>query len=129
MKTKFTILFTLAFAALNACVYRKAEPLPPAPITPVDFQAEIKPILVQHCFVCHSASSTNPSRPGYAFLDQDAVLKTYATTPSSVNASYVQLIAFVKGIESPRMPINAPALSDSDIQKLENWVNQGAPIN
>ena len=118
--------------ALYSCSYNKAEAFDPSG-SPVDFQKDIKPIIVQNCVMCHSDTATHPDRPGYAlFLKNNndfSEFRKFAIATSSANASYTKIPARLRGIESPAMPFNKPSLPDSTIKKIEKWIKQGAVLN
>lgn len=117
---------------LNACMYNKGEDMGPVG-PPVNFQTEIKPILINNCLTCHSDTATNPKKPGYAFFLQGSndfsEFRRYATETSTANPAYTKVPARLRGIESPAMPFQRTPLPDSLIRKIENWVRQGAPLN
>lgn len=93
---------------------------------PVDYLREIKPILRQHCVVCHGAKVTKAKLR----LDTAAgALKGGSSGPSVIpgKASESFLIDAVKGINGiERMPLKASALSPRQIELLTAWINQGA---
>jgi hypothetical protein len=117
---------------LNACSYNKGEELRPVGPT-INFQTEIKPILITHCLTCHSDTASNPSKPGYAFFlrgtNDFSEFQRYATEKSTSNPAYDKVSARLRGVESPAMPFQRAALPDSLIKKIENWARQGAPLN
>jgi hypothetical protein len=132
---KWSMLIFGCILLLNACKYNKGEDLGPIG-SPVNFQTEIKPIIINNCVTCHSDTATNPSKPGYAFFLQVkggsadfSVLQQYAIARSTANPAYTKLSARLRGIESPAMPFQRPPLPDSLIKKIENWSRQGAPLN
>lgn len=130
-ENKSWMCFLLACTALlimSNCSYHKGET--PVPANPsVSYQKDIKPILITHCYTCHTDTSTNPDRPGYAFFNHFDQLQHEALTHSVVNANYTILIARLKNIESPGMPYKKAPLADSLIQKIQDWVLIGAPEN
>jgi len=116
------------FALLNSCAYNKGDV--PVPVNSnVRYSINVKPILVTHCFKCHSDTATNPDRPGYAFFNDFSVIHTLAVKTSTANPNYTVLIARLKHIESPGMPFQESPLSDSLIQVIQDWVLIGAPNN
>lgn len=113
---------------LNGCAYNKGEtPVPEN--NNVRYSADVKPILITHCFKCHSDTATNPDRPGYAFFNDFNDVQTLALKASLADPNYTVLIARLRYIESPGMPFREAPLSDSLIQIIQDWVLLGAPNN
>lgn len=110
------------------CTYHKAEE--PKPLdSSVSYALDVKPIIIAHCYSCHTDSSTNPDKPGFAFFNHFNELQYLALKPSAANSNYTILIARLKHIESPGMPFQQNPLSDSLIQVIQKWVLIGAPEN
>ena len=127
-KMKFYFLSIALYILLNGCAYNKGEI--PVPVNSnVSYALDVKPILITHCFKCHSDTSTNPDRPGYAFFNNFSEIHTLAVKPSTANPNYTVVIARLKYIESPGMPFQETSLSDSLIQVIQDWVLIGAPNN
>lgn len=121
------LLITLV-VIFSSCTYDSATPVDPM-ISKVSYKVDIQPILVTHCYSCHSSTATDPERPGYAFFDDFAELKRYALKPSTVNPQYTTLIARLRQIEFPGMPFKKNPLPENQIQLIEMWVKAGAPNN
>jgi hypothetical protein len=73
--------------------------------------------------------ATDPDKAGYAFLDNLDELRRYALKPSTSNPSMTTLQARIRFVEYPGMPFKKDPLAESDIQKIEAWINAGAPNN
>lgn len=129
LKKEYYYFFSATlFILLNACAYNKGEA--PVPVNSnVRYSIDVKPILITHCFKCHSDTATNPDRPGYAFFNDFSQIHTLAVKASTANPNYTVLIARLKHIESPGMPFQETPLSDSLIQVIQDWVLIGAPNN
>lgn len=127
-KIKFYFVLIVLFMLLNSCAYNKGEN--PIPVNNnVHYAVDVKPILVTHCFKCHSDTATNPDKPGYAFFNNFSDIKKEALKVSTANSNYTVLIARLKHFESPGMPFQEKPLSDSLIQVIQDWVLIGAPNN
>lgn len=115
--------------AVSSCKKNVREPenIVVRPI--VSYKVDIKPILVNNCYSCHSLSASDPAKPGYAYLDIFDQLKYYALSPSTRNPSYTTLQARLRFIETPGMPYKKTPLDDSLIKKIDDWVKAGAPDN
>ena len=128
------LCFTLS---LYSCSYNKGEvPAPDTSTHLIDFQKDIKPIIVQNCVMCHSDTATNPYKnPNVFFLQTSgssadfSVFHKYATTVSSSNSAYTIVPARLRGIEQPAMPFQRASLPDSTIKKIEKWIRQGAILD
>ena len=91
------------------------------------FEARIRPLLVDHCFQCHSGKKT---RGGLALDTREGLLKGGVSGPAIVpgSADKSLLIASVRHTNPDlKMPQKAPKLSDEAIADLVRWVNLGAP--
>ncbi len=123
-----TIIVCMLFNVLNGCTYNKGEE--PVPFNSnVSYAVDVKPVLITHCYKCHSDTATNPDRPGYAFFNDFDEIQGVALKASTANPNYTVLIARLKHIESPGMPYLQSPLSDSLIQVIQDWVLVGAPNN
>ncbi len=91
------------------------------------FESKIRPILVEHCYECHS---TGKKQKGNLLLDTKAgALKGGDTSPAVVPGDPAKslLIQAVKWTtEELRMPPKSK-LSDAQIADLEAWIKMGAP--
>ncbi len=117
------------------------KPRPPtvvavAPTVPIEkhpgvgtphFKSEILPVLEQHCGKCH-----NPGNRlgGFVVTDHRSIMTTGDHAPNVVhgNPDASVLIQKLKGTQrvGVRMPIDAPPLSDEQIQMVADWVKTGA---
>lgn len=94
---------------------------------PVNFQAEIAPLLVQRCLGCHGEQKF---RGEYQLHSLAAMFKagasgTTAIVPGKPAASYLlQLVREADADE--RMPKDADKLTDGEIALLERWITEGA---
>jgi mono/diheme cytochrome c family protein len=90
------------------------------------FESKIRPILVEHCYECHSSDK---KQKGNLLLDtKEGVLKGGDTGPALVpgDPAGSLLIEAVKWEGDLEMPPKKK-LSDAQIADLEAWVKSGAP--
>lgn len=94
------------------------------------FEQKVRPVLVQHCYSCHSAEAKKLK--GNLFLDSKAGWEKGgdsgepAILPGNPEGSL--LIRTVKHLEEDmEMPPKKPKLPDSVIADLVTWVKMGAP--
>jgi len=101
--------------------------------SPFDFfESRIRPVLVEHCYKCHSAGAEKLK--GELFLDsREGVLKGGTSGPAIVpgNPDKSLLIKAVRYTDSelqmPPQKAGAEKLSPEQIADLEEWVKMGAP--
>ena len=92
------------------------------------FEKSVRPLLVKHCYSCHSAEAKKVK--GELRLDtRDTVLKGGASGPAIVpgepaKSLLIQSVKHAVGVEP--MPPKA-TLTDAEITALEQWVKMGAP--
>lgn len=119
------ILFALNFfiVFLAACSYNNEEELYPnetCDTTNVTYSIDIKPIFEQNCYSCHSSSAQtlygNLNLEDFdniqRVVDDGHLLKNIKHEPDGIP-----------------MPKGGGKLSDCNILKIENWINQGIPNN
>jgi hypothetical protein len=106
------------------CTYATAEDFTPQQLE--FFENQIRPLLVEHCYECHSGGSKKLQAE--LRLDfREALLRGGDSGPSIVpgNADESLLIHSVR-YESYEMPPKGK-LADADIALLVRWINDGAP--
>jgi len=105
----------------------------PAPAAPDDrtglefFEKKVRPILVEHCYGCHSAAKKQ--RGGLALDTRNAIRQGGDTGPAVVpgNVADSLLLKAVRNLpDGLKMPPRGK-LTDSAIADLEQWVKMGAP--
>ena len=105
---------------------RPGDELPASKSAPVDYAGQIKPILTRQCVSCHGAVKP---RAGLRLDTLAGALKGGKNGPAVIpgRGEESHLISAVRG-EGPgeRMPLNRPALSESDISLIDAWIGQGA---
>ena len=93
----------------------------------VDYVTQVKPLLAETCYRCHGADQ----QKGDLRLDTALLaVKGGETGPALIpgNSDKSLLIQVVMGTHDDiaRMPYKKPPLSESQIQILRAWINQGA---
>lgn len=116
------VLWLMLFAAASSS---PAMAEPPNAQQTEHFEKHIRPLLVRHCYECHSGAS-NELKGGLRLDFKDAMLKGGDSGPAIVpgNANQSLLIAAVKhdGLEMPP----GGKLAESEIRELSDWITQGA---
>lgn len=90
------------------------------------FEAKIRPVLVQHCYECHSAES-KPLKAGLRLDTRESMRQGgesgAAVTPGSVAQSLVISALKYDGFEMPPQG----RLHESVVKDFEKWIEMGAP--
>src|SRR5262245_24092988 len=101
---------------------------PPSPEGIAFFEKKIRPLLVKHCYSCHSAEAKK-LRGGLRLDTRDGVLKGGASGPvvAAGDPDRSRLVEAVRQTdESLRMPPEGK-LTPAEVADLEAWVKMGAP--
>ena len=124
---KKALFFSLIFGILGWCLLRCSIFFSLTAEKKIDFSKDIKPIINKNCISCHGGVKKNA---GYSLLfHQDASGNTQSGTPAiipgdSKNSSLIQRLSHQDA--EIRMPYKKDPLSDDEIDKLTEWVDQGA---
>ena len=101
-----------------------------AEITPENlafFEKRIRPLLVKHCYECHSSESNKVE--GELLVDSRAALRKGGSTGPAIVAGDLGQSLLIKGVrysDELQMPPEKK-LSAEEIADLEKWVQLGAP--
>jgi len=120
------LLVGLVLTSLFATQRTVAQELTESPQQLEFFESKIRPMLVQHCYECHSADSKN-AKGGLLLDTRAATLKGGDTGPAVVakNVGDSLLVSALKH-ESLEMPPKGK-LPDAVIADFVAWVEMGAP--
>ena len=125
MRRNATVFFCLWW--LSAVSVRDAEP---AEDKEFDFfETKIRPVLVQHCYECHSAEAQKAGKlKGALLLDSRTGIRRGGETgpavvPGEVEASLLVEAIRYKGLEMPPKG----KLSDYVVSNFVEWIRKGAP--
>jgi hypothetical protein len=91
------------------------------------FEKQIRPILAERCYECHSAGKKQ--KGGLSLDTRDAVLKGGDTGPALVagNPDKSLLIEAVRYTNHDLQMPPKKRLTESEVKALEDWVKMGAP--
>ncbi|MDE2927681.1 MAG: PSD1 and planctomycete cytochrome C domain-containing protein [Acidobacteriota bacterium] len=102
---------------------------PAAPTDPASlefFEKEIRPLLANHCYECHSAETATPFA-GLRLDRREDLIKGGVSGPAVV-AGKPEESSLIQRIQGrPALMPPTGALSDAQIQSLIEWVKMGAP--
>jgi hypothetical protein len=118
------IIIAIISISVNSCTNaNKEELIPEAPCDTVgmSYSQDIVPILNNYCYECHGANTYSISGVN---------LSDYNTLKSYSNGVEGQLYKNITHTSDHPMPLPPrPKLSDCNINKILDWINQGAPNN
>src|SRR5262245_30836064 len=93
------------------------------------FEKHVRPVLVEHCYKCHSAASEK-LRGSLRLDTREGMLKGGDSGPAIVpgDPDKSLLIKAVRhASEDLKMPVKNPKLPDEQIEELAAWIRMGAP--
>ena len=124
---------TLAFAALAAfAVAPSAEAMPATKEGLEFFEKNVRPILIDRCYECHSAEK-NSSKGGLILDSMDGAYKGGDEGPSVIPGDLEKSL-LIKAVRYTDPEFSMPPkktggkLPDDKIAILEEWVKMGAPM-
>lgn len=115
MGMKKVIFAAILALTVFSCVNKVGLPPKEVAVTPdacdsIKYSVDIQPLLSARCAGCHSAS------PNFA---------VYADTKAKVDdGTFKNRVITLKD-----MPLGGPALSQSELDKIQCWLDKGAPNN
>ncbi|WP_254508720.1 PSD1 and planctomycete cytochrome C domain-containing protein [Anatilimnocola floriformis] len=117
---------TFSLQAILANAGRAADPADPKGLE--FFEAKIRPVLVQHCYQCHSTSGKK-SEGGLLLDSRDAIRKGGdrgpAVVPGDTDKSI--LLAAIEHTADLKMPPKKERLAKEVLGDFAKWIKMGAP--
>ncbi|MDG2224639.1 MAG: DUF1553 domain-containing protein [Rubripirellula sp.] len=109
----------------NVCLFTQATVCGQAPDSEAFFETRIRPILVDHCYECHSSESTELG--GALRLDHPVGMMTGGESGLAIDPGNPEGSLLVSAIryESSEMPPDG-RLPDQVISDIEAWIEAGA---
>jgi len=130
IKNTIKVLFGASFATVllfsNSCTYKNAETAYPCVTGNVSFSKDVQPIIVNHCYLCHSAA--NAFTAGGTFNLEGYSKDSIQASPATGDILYGN-IADPNINDVSHMPKNAPSLSPCEIATIKAWIDEGTPNN
>jgi uncharacterized membrane protein len=90
----------------------------------VSFEKDIKPILKNSCFACHSAQA---NKSGLSLETVEAILAGGNRSGPAVvprNTEESPLLQYLRGEKKPRMPLGGEPLKEERLALISKWINQ-----
>ncbi len=136
----FSIIIAISFAAtINfSCSEDSTTQPPPVSAAPLarlsDIQAKVFNIscATANCHASGSAQANLVLSEGQSYsnlINVNSVLFPGNKRVDEGNSSESVLVQMLTGVRTPRMPMNAPALSQAVIDSIKKWIDDGAPNN
>ncbi|WP_146432474.1 PSD1 and planctomycete cytochrome C domain-containing protein [Blastopirellula retiformator] len=118
----------VSLAVVWATPGQTAEPAPEFPDAHLEFfEKEVRPLLVRHCYECHSADAEEPA--GSLLLDSRAAILTGGDSGAAIevgNPAESLLVDAINWDDLYEMPPNTK-MPAAEIAILTRWVKMGAP--
>ncbi|HKB06473.1 MAG TPA: PSD1 and planctomycete cytochrome C domain-containing protein [Gemmataceae bacterium] len=95
-----------------------------------EFERKIRPVLIEHCYKCHSAEHKT-EKGGLRLDSRDAMLKGGESGPAVVPGKPAEsrLLKAIRHVEdAPKMPPKGPKLPVTVVSDFEAWIAAGAPV-
>jgi hypothetical protein len=115
----FVAIVLIASAGGFSSCEKYSYPLPKVdPNTTWHFQTDIQPIFNANCVTCHGGTQFPDLRSGKSYT---ALSKAgFITPPGATSGLYIQITT---------QSAHIPRTTDTEKQKILNWINQGALNN
>ena len=102
------------------------KPIDATQAASVSFKNDVVPILERHCFKCHRGKA---AEAGLNLTTHAGILKggDYAgacVVPGEPDQSAI--VMHIRGIYEPKMPKDAPELTEDELHTIRMWVAAGA---
>lgn len=128
-KSAWRLLPTLVWCAANASTSTAFEQAEIAAADLEFFEAKVRPVLVEHCYKCHSRDADKVK--GGLLLDSREGLLHGGNTGDAVVPGDPEASLLIHAVrysdEDLQMPPKNRKLSDEQIDDLTKWVQMGAP--
>lgn len=127
MRTFFRTVSVWKAALLLATVVSVGAAVPWFTRAPVDFNAQIKPLLNKHCLSCHGGVRR---KGGFSLLTREFALAPNESGKPAIVPGHPEQSEMIRRLrcEDPeaRMPYKEDPLDPSDIALLTRWIKEGA---
>jgi len=117
---------SLAIASIATCSSIHAQVPVPDPAAIEFFEKSVRPLLVTHCYECHSGKERN----GGLLLDYRDGLLVGGDSGPAIQPGHPEKSLLMQAVHYKNPDLQMPpksALSPSDVAILERWISIGAP--
>ena len=118
-------VYAVALAASTQTASRARVPAAAGPAARVDFQAQIRPLLEEHCLECHSQDKRKGGLSLATYPDALEGGRNGAVIRPGNSAGSL-LIHRVTGRVEPQMPKDEDPLTPRELALVRLWIDQGA---
>ncbi len=92
---------------------------------PVEFNRDVRPILSNHCFVCHGPDSNLRKAKLRLDVEKEALAKVLVPGKPAESEVYRRIVSTDPAEQMPPAKANKP-LSKEQVEVLRRWIEQGA---
>ena len=125
-KTDFTTIACLVYALFSGAIAFGQAEQPLSTESVQFFESKIRPVLVEHCYRCHSADGQG-IRGGLSVDNRDAMLAGGESGPAIVPGNLAESILWSAiNYSDYKMPPKNP-LPRAVIEDFRKWIEMGAP--
>jgi len=93
------------------------------------FRTAVRPLFEQHCVACHHPGAGKSS--GFDLTSREKLLDggDHGPAISLQDAEASALVARLRHVKTPGMPLNQPQVSGDRVAKVVEWIREGAPYD
>ncbi len=129
LNLRLVLLSVVACAMALPSLAADTSSLPPPIERKIDFMADVDPIFVKHCYMCHGDDVV---MNGYSLWRRKSAVRGGYSGKAAIDgrdSENSRLIHLVAGLEENLlMPPTGAKLSDPEISILRAWIEQGSPF-
>ena len=123
-KIPFLIIPGLCLLAASGCQMENS----------ISFSRDVSPILKNNCLECHQAGGSGTVASGFSMASYDELMKGTTHGPMIIagDAEGSNLVVLMEGRADPSISMphgDLDPVSKQDIEKIRQWINQGAKKN
>ncbi len=127
------LFLALSLGTLLTGAFSGAQPAPKPKRLSVDFNRDVRPLLAQHCWLCHGQDRVALRKTGGISLDTFAGATTnhggtHAITPGNPQKSEVvaRISSADKDLKMPPTQSGVKPLTALEIETIKTWISEGA---
>jgi mono/diheme cytochrome c family protein len=92
------------------------------------FERDLRPLFIEHCVDCHGGEAT---KGALDLVTREGLLVGGSHGPviEPFNAASSRMLKLLRHEEEPHMPHRGPQWSESDISRVADWIDDGAPYD